>query len=131
MNIAHFTGRFVDDPTLERLEDGKQVTDFRLEVERIVKKQQNDGNFKARRDTSILDFQAWDSGAELIVRNFRKGDLIVIEDSHAVGDPYIDKDGRPHNDTYFRVNQFSSPKTMPRSSQCRANSEQEAAVGPA
>ena len=73
MNHCHFIGKFTHNPKLEK---GGEVnkTVFELALTRKFKK----ANGELGRQTNYILCEAWASGAEVIVRNFKEGDTIVI-----------------------------------------------------
>ena len=76
MNECDFIGNFTTDPILQKMHDDKiSVLNFRIAVHRKFKS----GAGELKKETSFLDMEAFDSGAETIVRNFRKGDTIFIK----------------------------------------------------
>jgi single stranded DNA-binding protein len=110
MNTCTFIGRFTNDPELKSVKtaDGDintNVVNFRLAITRKFKK----GNGELGKQTNFLDFEAWDSGAEVIVKNFRKGDPIIIHAS-ARSDVYEftnqDNETKRINTVRFRVEKF-------------------------
>jgi len=113
MNKCLFVGRFVRDPKLYEITknnndgasgDKTAVVDFTLAISRKFKK----GNGEIGKQTNYLDFEAWDSGAQVIANNFKKGDQIVIFAS-ARNNSYEDSNGSKLNRVVFRVEEFALP----------------------
>jgi single-stranded DNA-binding protein len=102
MNKCIFIGNFVHDPRLNtHTKENHQVvfTNFKLAVQHKFKK----GNGETGSITSYLNFEAWDSGAEVICSRFKKGDRIWIE---AMAKTYRDKEDTSKSNTVFRVESF-------------------------
>lgn len=55
--------------------------------------------------TSYVTCEAWDSGAEAVVNNLKKGDLVIIEGS--LRNDSWEKDGVKHSTLKVRVNNFA------------------------
>lgn len=97
MNRCTFIGNFVHDPRLNKQDkSGTNFTNFRLSIKHKFKK----SNRELGSHVAYLDFEAWDSGAEVICSRFKKGDPIVIE---AMAKSYRDED---KNNIVFRVEHF-------------------------
>ena len=101
MNKCHFMGRFVKDPTIVTTSDNKSVLNFTLAVTRKFKKA---GTGELGKQVYFLDFEAWDTGAQTIARDFRKGDPIIVHAS-ARSNTY-EKDDRKITRVVFRVEEF-------------------------
>lgn len=101
MNECIFCGRFTEDPQLQRIvnENDKETcfVNFELAINRKFKK----SNGELGKNVTYLEFEAWDSGAEVICKSFRKGDAIFV---HAAARNIIDDEG-----IIFRVSQFYFP----------------------
>lgn len=95
-------GRFTSDPELRQTKNGVNYVKFRLAVNRKVKKE---GKLVDQAD--FFDYEAWDTGAELIARHFKKGHLIIVHCS-AKTDEY-EKDGQRIRNVVFRVDKFDFP----------------------
>lgn len=94
MNSCNFVGMIVEsDPVLEN-EDGTSVVRFFVSVEESRK----DSNGSRKKMYTTLGFEAWDSGAEYICANCKKGTFISIE-SNARYD-------EENEEIYFRVKNF-------------------------
>lgn len=107
MNNCTFIGRFRDDPTLRRIEkeggDDTCVARFTLAVQR---------RFKGKSKVNWLDFEIWDSAAEVIAQYCKKGDVIIINDSSARNNIYDDKHGQKVSKIVFRVEKFDFPSNI-------------------
>lgn len=91
--------RFAEDPNLVNV--GNTVkSSFKLVYN--TKRYNNDG--AVIKDPNFLDFECWDSGAEFIYNNCRKGDQIYVEASPK--QESWEKDGQKRNKTVFRINTF-------------------------
>lgn len=99
MNSCTFIGRLVREPELKEVA-GKHLLDFSVAISRKYKTKSGE---KAE-ETSFLDFQAWDSGAETIAKYFKKGDPIILHAS-AKQDRW-QVDGQTRSRVIFRVNTF-------------------------
>lgn len=107
MNQCHFVGKFTRDPQLEEIDDNGKIAkcvNFTLAITRKFKR--SSGETGAQ--TSLLDFEVWDTAADVISRNFRKNDTIVIDQASARNTVVEDEDsGKRYNLTRFRVERFS------------------------
>jgi single-strand DNA-binding protein len=91
---------------------GTAVVNFGIAVSRQFKK--NTG--ETAKETTFLEFEAWDSGAETINRHFKKGDPIIVHCS-AKTEQWEDKtSGQKRSRIKFRVNKFEWPLSKPRQS---------------
>lgn len=68
LNVAVIMGRLVADPELRRTTTGKDVTAFRVAVDRAF------GEKKA----DFIDVVAWESTAGFVARYFKKGSPIAV-----------------------------------------------------
>lgn len=106
MNDCNFMGNLVADPELRYIngkEDGKKIAvlNFRIGV--------NNTRTKA---STFPNLEAWGSGAELIAKYFRKGDLIRVY-TELVTDRWPDPedDSKMNYRDKFRVSRFEFPET--------------------
>lgn len=100
MNLNMFTlsGRVATDLDLRRTENkGIAVLHFRIAV--------NHGKDKP---TSFFSCEAWDTGAERIAREFKKGDVIYLT-GHLRLDTWTGKDNRSMRDVILRVERHGKP----------------------
>lgn len=106
MNSCHFVGRFTHNPVLTPNEDNTaNACYFTLAIVRKFKR----NNGETGEQTNFIDFEVWDSAADVITRNFRKNDMIVIDNASARNTFVEDEDsGKRYNITRFRVERFSS-----------------------
>lgn len=102
MNRCFFDGRLVRDPELKALPNGAKVVNFTLAVNSPRKTK--DGQLI--KDTSFFEFEAWDSGAELIAEKCKKGNAMMVECA-AKSDKWVAQDGTNRTKTKFRVNSFT------------------------
>jgi single-strand DNA-binding protein len=101
MNQCHFLGNLAADPDLKTLSGDKRVVNFTVAVNRRFKR----GTDTAK-ETAFLPCEAWDSGADLISKHFKKGDPIIVHAS-VKQDEWEDKaSGQKRSRLKFRVNQF-------------------------
>jgi single-strand DNA-binding protein len=102
MNDCKFLGKFVADPELKKLEDNRRVTNFKLAVSESYKKSGGDLN----REVSFPECEAWDTGADTICKNFKKGDYIIVN-ARLRTERWEDKEtGKPRSKSKFRVTSF-------------------------
>ena len=108
MNKCHFIGRFTLDPEVEKIVNDNDretsVVNFTLAINRRFRK----NNGEIGKNVVYLDFEAWDSGAEVICKNFRAGHAIIVHAS-ARSTPIEAYDGSNVNKVTFRVEEFSFP----------------------
>jgi len=71
---THGVGVLIEDPTLERTEWGTKIVKFYVTTEEFIKK----GKGKVKKN-HMFELQAYDSGAETIVEQARKGNTIIFE----------------------------------------------------
>ena len=79
-----FVGKFIKDPQLGvyKSQSGHEVdvTNFQLSIGHKFKKNNNEtGSY-----TTLLNFEAWDSGANVICSKFKSGDFIMVESTARV-----------------------------------------------
>jgi len=72
MNQTVIVGRLVDNPKLEKTDNGKKVMNMTVAVPRTYK------NEKGEYDTDFVDCVLWSSIAENTAEYVKKGDLIGI-----------------------------------------------------
>ncbi len=92
MNNCVFIGKISDGP-YENSDNNVTVVTFSLSVEDFRK--DKNGNKKVEVDE--LNFEAWHTGAEAILKNCKKGDVIAVEAVARTDYEY---------GTYFRVKNF-------------------------
>jgi single stranded DNA-binding protein len=80
---------------------GSKVVNFGIATNRFYKR--SDGESSV--ESTYLDMEAWDSGAEKIAEIFKKGDPILVEAS-AKNSLWVDKDGVEQRKIVFRVSRF-------------------------
>lgn len=105
MNQCLFKGNLVFDPELNniKIDENKttSVVNFRLAIPRRFRK----GNGEVGKQITYLDFEAWDSGAEVIARNYKRGDAIIVR-CCAKNDIFPDENGKKVSKVKFRVEEF-------------------------
>lgn len=85
LNHATIMGRLTRDPELRRTGSGVAVTSFTVAVDRDYA---NNGE----RETDFLECVAWRGAGEFVVRNFKKGQMIVVSGRNQER-KWTDKDG--------------------------------------
>jgi len=113
MNIVHLSGNFVRDPELKEIENGDRTTkvvNFVVASSRRFRKKDGSND----EETTFVNCEAWDSGAETIAKWFNKGDAIVIHGS-IKNESWEDKDGNKRYRDKIRVSQFEFPPKGPNS----------------
>lgn len=107
LNIIAIMGRLVRDPEMRQTTTGKNVTSFRVAVDRGSK----DANGQNQAD--FFDVVAWSKTAEFVCKYFQKGSLIAI-DGRLQSRNYQDKSG--NNRTAIEIVasnvHFASPKNQ-------------------
>ena len=94
-------GNLVRDPELREIAGGKKVLNFSIAVNRRFKRENG-----SAKETAFLDCEAWDTGAEMIAKYFKKGSPIIIHAS-VKQETWDDKEsGQKRSKLRFRVNQF-------------------------
>jgi len=107
MNIVHLSGGFTKDPELREISTGERTTkvvNFVLASSRKFKKK--DGT--SDEETTFVNCEAWDSGAETIAKWFNKGDQIIINGS-LKNERWEDKEGNKRSRDKVRVSSFEFP----------------------
>lgn len=100
MNNCMFLGRIVRDLEVQDV-NGTALLRFSIAVSRKYK----DKSGKGAEEVNFLDMVAWDKGAEVIAKHFKKGDPIIIN-AAAKQENWEDKEGKKRNAIVFRVNSF-------------------------
>lgn len=86
INTVVLMGRLVSDPELKNTNTGKEVTSFRIAVDRgYVKKDEE-------RKADFFDIVAWGKTAAFICQYFKKGNMIAV-DGRLESRTYQAKDG--------------------------------------
>jgi len=107
MNIVHISGALTKTPELKKIPSGEKTTtvvNFVIASSRRFKKK--DGT--SDEETTFVNCEAWDSGAETIVKWFDKGDNIIIHGS-LKNERWDDKDGNKRSREKVRVSNFEFP----------------------
>lgn len=76
MNKVILLGRLTRDPEIKQTPSGAQVCRISIAINRKYKNKQTG---ELVDDSTFVDCDAWNQGAEFIGRYFRKGDMICIE----------------------------------------------------
>tara|TARA_Y100000593_G_C4226532_1_gene294771 strand:- start:87 stop:509 length:423 start_codon:yes stop_codon:yes gene_type:complete len=115
MNIVHLSGAFTRDPELKEISTGDRTTkvvNFVLASSRRFRKK--DGT--SDEETTFVNCEAWDSGADTIAKWFSKGDQIIINGS-LKNERWEDKEGNKRSRDKVRVSSFEFPPRGKKSSQ--------------
>ena len=109
MNVCIFIGRFTKTPELTQVKTGDEgrttnVVNFKLAVTRKFKKHGGESS----KQVVYLDFEAWDTGAEVIAKHFAKGDPIIVYTS-ARNNTFETAEGIRVSKIVFRVEKFDFP----------------------
>jgi single-strand DNA-binding protein len=107
MNIVHLSGALTRDPEVREINSGDRTTkvvNFTVASSRRFKKK--DGT--TDEETTFINCEAWDSGAETISKWFNKGDSIIIHGS-LKNETWEDKDGNKRYRDKVRVANFEFP----------------------
>lgn len=123
MNIVIIRGNLARDPELRSISsNGKEtsVVNFTVATSREYTK----ANGSKDKITSFIPCEAWDTGAEIIGKSFKKGDLVLVEGS--IRNDSWEKDGVKHSSLKIRVNNFS--KITKLSSKKNESKEEEESV---
>ena len=91
MNQMLVVGRLVDNPKVEKTEQGKRVMNMTLAVPRTYK------NSEGIYDTDFVDCVLWEGIAENTAEYCKKGDLVGIRGR--VQTDLYEKDGQKHKST--------------------------------
>lgn len=103
MNKCLFSGRLVRDPELHTFASGKKKVRFTLAIDRRFK----NGQGEWESDPSFLDFEAWDTAADLIMERLKKGSFMLIDDASVKTERWEDKNsGEKRQKLCFRCNHF-------------------------
>lgn len=103
MNITIIKGNMARDPEVRQITSGDRTTsvaNFAVAVNRHFKRA--DGS--KDKETTFVECEAWDSGAETIGEIFGKGDPVLIQGSLKVDS--WEQDGQKRSRMKVRVNKF-------------------------
>jgi single-strand DNA-binding protein len=104
MNINILRGNLARDPEVRVVNSsGKQTSVVNFTV--ATSMEYTKANGERDKVTAFIPCEAWASGAEIIAKEFKKGDLVLIEGS--LRNDSWEKDGVKHNSLKVRVNNFS------------------------
>ncbi len=129
MNHLHVDGHLTKDPEVITLKNGSKKTIFCV----VNNSRPYEKNGQRITDPTFFNCEAWDSGGEIIARDFRKGDLILVHGEHRQHRWKTD-DGEEHERWLMRVRDFDYPKPAPqraRMEAARANGGNAPADAPA
>lgn len=93
--------RFAQDPELKYTDKNVAVAEFALAFNERRKVGEN-----LVEKTHFLDFVIWDKAAELVCKEFRKGDPIYIQSSTPRQDKWVDKENKNRSRIVFRIDSF-------------------------
>lgn len=102
MNVVTFTGRLVEDIQLNHLDDGKEVANGTIAVQRNFK------NKEGKYDADFIDFTIWGKRSTILTEYAKKGDKIGL-----VGEwrtRIREKDGVKFKESKLNVNDFDLPE---------------------
>lgn len=122
MNIVIIRGNLARDPEVRTVSTGGKetsVVNFTVATSREYTK----SNGSKDKITSFIPCEAWDSGAEIIGRSFKKGDLVLVEGS--IRNDSWEKDGVKHSTLKIRVNNFSKITKLSAASKSSESSKEE------
>ncbi len=77
LNKVFLTGRLAADPDIRYTPNGAQVAQFRIAVNRSYKTKDNPNDWQ--QDTFFITIITWNRLAEKVEKNFKKGDLVLVE----------------------------------------------------
>lgn len=113
MNICHFMGNLTRDPEIRQVgAKGTSVVNFGLAISRQFKKTGGE----TTKETTFIELEAWDTGAETIHRHFKKGSPIIVHCSAKTETWDDKKSGEKRSRIKFRVDRFEWPLSNPRHS---------------
>ena len=103
MNLCIFGGNFVRDPELKNVgAEQVAVVNFTIAVNRKFTNKDKE----KKNEPTYIDCEIWDSGAETIARNCKKGDFLIVYAS-AKNETWKDKtSGENRSKMKFRVDRF-------------------------
>jgi single-strand DNA-binding protein len=102
MNLCVFSGNFVRKPELKKV-GAEQVSVINFTV--AVNRKFNSKNGEQKKETTFIDCEAWDTGAETIAQFCNKGDYIIVYTT-AKNESWQDNDGKKRSRVKFRVDRF-------------------------
>jgi len=107
MNVVILQGNLTHQPELKYVEaNGKSVAvcNFSIATHRYYHKANGDKN----KETTFIDCEAWDSGAETIAKYMHKGDPFLVRGS-IKNDIWDNKEGKRVSKIRIRVEEFELP----------------------
>ena len=126
MNIVHISGALTKTPELKKIANGDKTTtvvNFVIASSRRFRKK--DGN--SDEETTFVNCEAWDSGAETIAKWFDKGDNIIIHGS-LKNERWEDKEGNKRSRENVRVSNFELPPRANSQKQDSAETKEKEAI---
>ena len=126
MNIVHISGALTKTPELKKIANGDKTTtvvNFVIASSRRFRKK--DGN--SDEETTFVNCEAWDSGAETIAKWFDKGDYIIIHGS-LINERWEDKEGNKRSREKVRVSNFEFPPRANSKKQDSAETKEKEAI---
>ncbi|MCD6426500.1 MAG: single-stranded DNA-binding protein [Caldisericaceae bacterium] len=76
-NKVILTGRLAADPDVRYTPNGSEVAQFRIAVNRSYKTKDNPNDWQ--QETFFITIITWNRLAERVEKNFKKGDLVIVE----------------------------------------------------
>ena len=126
MNIVHISGALTKTPELKKIANGDKTTtvvNFVIASSRRFRKK--DGN--SDEETTFVNCEAWDSGAETIAKWFDKGDNIIIHGS-LKNERWEDKERNKRSREKVRVSNFEFPPRANSKKQDSAETKEKEAI---
>ena len=126
MNIVQISGALTKTPELKKIANGDKTTtvvNFVIASSRRFRKK--DGN--SDEETTFVNCEAWDSGAETIAKWFDKGDNIIIHGS-LKNERWEDKEGNKRSREKVRVSNFEFPPRANSKKQDSAETKEKEAI---
>ena len=126
MNIVHISGALTKTPELKKIANGDKTTtvvNFVIASSRRFRKK--DGN--SDEETTFVNCEAWDSGAETIAKWFDKGDNIIIHGS-LKKESWEDKEGNKRSREKVRGSNFEFPPRAKSKKQDSAETKEKEAI---
>lgn len=94
--------RFAEDPELRHTKDGVAFAEFALVFSEKRKSQD-----KLIENPHFLDFVIYDKAAEVVCRDFKKGNVIYVESATPRQQKWTTEEGAKRSRVVFRINEFA------------------------
>ena len=112
MNVVILQGNLTHEPLLKYLtirEKQVAVCNFSIATHRFFK----NANGEKNKETTFIDCEAWDTGAETISKYVNKGDQLLVRGS-LKNDSWERPDGQKVSKIRLRVEEFELPRRLPK-----------------